>query len=206
MSIDHEAVDARMSSTESREFIHRKRSSGTSVIVVHRLENIAKIATVGAAALALISTIYPPFGRTFNMLTAWRFGQSGYVYYAVGYATKKRHYNRICTTWDQYERPCAKTQEYLSPTKFGQLYLLKSGSWISGRFEDVREGDRLQAASPKEFRDKDSVDDGRRIFLLEKGQCVTVLRIARKIEAEKLTESASGGWLYVATSACGLFQ
>jgi hypothetical protein len=86
-----------------------------------------------------------------------------------------------------------------APTDDGQLYLLRPGS---GLFEDIAAGDKLQAASAVNFREE-SNNHSRPMFLLQKGDCVIVLATDRKIAVE---HALSGGWLKVATTACGLFR
>jgi hypothetical protein len=86
-----------------------------------------------------------------------------------------------------------------TPTADGQLFLLRTGS---GLFDDIGAGDKLQAASKVNFRDQ-SNNHSRPIFLLKEGDCVIVLATDRKIAIE---HALSGGWLKVATTACGLFR
>ena len=86
-----------------------------------------------------------------------------------------------------------------APTNDGQLFLLRHGS---GLFEEIVSGDKLQAASAVNFREQ-SDNHSRPIFLLGKGDCVIVLARDRQIKVE---HALSGGWLKVATTACGLFR
>jgi hypothetical protein len=84
-------------------------------------------------------------------------------------------------------------------SKDGQFYLLRSGS---GDFADLAFGDKLQAASEVRFHEADDAKSPT-MFLLRQGDCVIVVRRDR----EKSVQAArSGGWLTVATTACGLFR
>ena len=137
------------------------------------LETIAKMVGVVAALLAVLSFALPRFGNWVDIATARRFGAIGYVYYEIDKDTV--------------------------PTNDGQLFLLRPGS---GLFEDIAAGDKLQAASAVNFRER-SNNHSRPMFLLGKGDCVIVLATDRKIPVE---HALSGGWLKVATTACGLFR
>jgi hypothetical protein len=137
------------------------------------LETTAKIVGVVAALLAALSFVLPPAGNWMDITTSRRFGAGGYVYYEIG-----------------------KDKEL---TDAGQLFLLRPGS---GLFEDIACGDKLQAASEVTFREH-SKTDSRPIFLLNKGDCVIVLKRDHAISVE---HALSGGWLKVSTTACGLFR
>ncbi|ESR27394.1 hypothetical protein [Lutibaculum baratangense] len=123
--------------------------------------------------VAAAGFLIPPLGTAVHVLTAWRFGATGYVYYGVG-----------------------KNGE---PTQAGKLYLIRTGS---RDYDSIGFGDKLQAASLKYFRDGPSAS-APAIFILQRGECVTVLAKVWKSVSEC---SVSGGWLRVATSGCGLFR
>ena len=143
------------------------------------LETATKAIGVAIAAIAILSFVIPPLGTLVNVITAWRFGAVGYARYEVAPKESSRGGN------------------YLTPR--GQFWLLSSDP--GDDYQDLRIGDRLQAASPINFReDKDS--DARIIFVLDKGDCVIVLGADDPVESEG---ARSGGWLKVATTACGLF-
>lgn len=86
-----------------------------------------------------------------------------------------------------------------APTDDGQLYLLRSGN---GLYEDIKVGDKLQAGSKVNFREGPSKLT-RPIFIPKEGDCVIVLALDHE---EQVKHALSGGWLKVATTACGLFR
>jgi hypothetical protein len=63
-------------------------------------------------------------------------------------------------------------------------------------------GDKLQAEDDQFLREQAS-KDGPLIFVLRKADCVIVLHKDHEVP---VTKAVSGGWLRVATSACGLFK
>ncbi|QKD02720.1 hypothetical protein [Mesorhizobium loti] len=141
------------------------------------LQFVTKLVATLIAALALIGFFVPPLGKLVNVVSAWRFGAAGYVYYGVRVDGE--------------------------PSGGGQLYVLRSGPV---NFRDINWGERLQAVSGKEFRETAS-PTGRQMFELNKGDCVVVLGKGDEVtDPERLKGAASGGWLYVATTACGLFK
>lgn len=134
----------------------------------------AKILASLTAVLTALAFAVPWVEVQIQLLTAARFGASGYVYY--GLDTKKG-----------------------LPTTAGSLALLKPGS---GLFSEITVGDKLQASSSKHFRDE-ATTKSRARFALQQGDCVIVLSIDNEAQTE---EGISGGWLRVATVACGLFR
>lgn len=141
------------------------------------LQSLTKFVATLIAALTLIGFFVPPLGKLVSTISAWRFGAAGYVYYGV--------------------------QADGEPSGDGQLYVLRSGPV---KFGDIDWGERLQAVSAKQFREMPSIT-GRQIFELNKGDCVVVLGKGEEIkDPDRLRAAASGGWLYVATTACGLFK
>mgnify|MGYP000241371680 CR=1 FL=1 len=144
-----------------------------------RLEKATKAVGVAIAAVAILSFVIPPLGTLVNVITAWRFGAVGYVYYEVA------------------KKEGVEDGNYLI-NKYQQLRLLASGG---DSYEDISMGDRLQAASEVNFREE-GTGSGRIIFVLSPRDCVVVLRAN---DPYPVTEARSGGWLKVATTACGLF-
>ncbi|TPK63573.1 hypothetical protein FJ546_12610 [Mesorhizobium sp. B2-4-19] len=141
------------------------------------LQFLTKLAATLIAALALIGFFVPPLGKLVSVVSAWRFGASGYVYYGVGANG--------------------------APSGGGQLFVLRPGPV---NFGDINWGERLQAVSSHQFRETPSLTS-RAMFELNKGDCVVVLGKDNEIkDSARLGEAASGGWLYVATIACGLFK
>ncbi|NVP56055.1 hypothetical protein [Mycoplana rhizolycopersici] len=108
-----------------------------------------------------------------KIVTAWRFGASGYVYYEIG--------------------------KDLMPTGDSDLFLLEPGK---GTYEELSIGDKLQAGSWVHFRESPTTASRAR-FVLQRGDCVVVLKADKPFA---VTDALSGGWVYVATTACGLFQ
>ncbi len=143
--------------------------SGLLTWMVEKAPKAIGILAVWVAALSLA----PPIGTLVNVLTAWRFGVIGHVYYEIGG-------NRDLT-------------------KDGQFFLLRRGS---GDFRDLAFGDKLQAASEVDFHESDH-NDSPTIFRLRQGDCVVVVWRDRELHVEF---ARSGGWLLVATTACGLFR
>jgi hypothetical protein len=168
------------------------------------LEKTSKTVAALLALIAVLAFLVPCIETGVRLLTAWRFGAVGAVYYEV---TKDRE-------------PTCGTKG-ADPAKCGHLFLLRGGP---GYFENLKSGDVLQAASEINFRQLEPLDEGKwfarekvpapkdrvyskhsRIFLLKEGECAIVFRRLRKLE--DLTDPAhSGGWLKVGTTACGLFK
>jgi hypothetical protein len=87
-----------------------------------------------------------------------------------------------------------------APTADGRLFLLRPGD---ASFAALAAGDKLQAIDDVNFREHGR-RDSRAIFRLRSGDCILVLE---KVEEQKNLQNAqSGGWLKVATTACGLFR
>jgi hypothetical protein len=138
------------------------------------LVEAAKIIAALLAILTAVAFAFPWVENQINILTAARFGASGYVYYEINVESGE-------------------------PTSRGQLLLLKPGN---GLFSDIKVGDKLQTVSPKNFRVK-STTASRLQYELQQGDCVIVLSVDRE---EQVPEGITGGWLGVATAACGLFR
>lgn len=87
-----------------------------------------------------------------------------------------------------------------APTADGRLFLLRPGD---ASFAALAAGDKLQAIDEINFREY-ARRDSRAIFRLRSGDCIVVLEKAE--EKKNLQNALSGGWLKVATTACGLFR
>jgi hypothetical protein len=86
-------------------------------------------------------------------------------------------------------------------TAAGQLFLLSDSK--QGLYRDIHKGDRLIANSEVNFHMGPFSTDAS-MYLLKGGECVIVLEEPKnKISVEK---ALSGGYLKVATTACGLFK
>jgi hypothetical protein len=143
------------------------------------VEAVTKTIGVVVAVVAILSFLLPPVGTWINVLTAWRFGAVGYVYYEVGKPAEATDGDRL--------------------TADGQLWLLAAGG---DTYEDLSLGDRLQAASPVRFR-TEPTKASRVVFLLNPSDCAIVIG---KVGPHPVEVAESGGWLRVATTACGLFR
>ena len=141
------------------------------------VETATKAVGVAVAVVAILSFLLPPVGTW--ILTAWRFGAVGYVYYEVGKPEEPTDGDRL--------------------TEDGQLWLLAAGG---DTYEDLSLGDRLQAASAVRFR-TEPTKASRVVFLLNRSDCAIVIG---KVGAHPVEKAESGGWLRVATTACGLFR
>jgi len=81
----------------------------------------------------------------------------------------------------------------------GQLRLLKSGAADYG---NIHWGDKLQSATAVHFRDE-ADKSARVMFVLKEPNCLIVLSPVREVD---VTKAKSGGWFYVGTTSCGLFN
>lgn len=139
-------------------------------------EWVAGAAKMIASFLAILTALafaVPWVEVQLQIVTAERFGASGYVYYEANAAGE--------------------------PTKDGNLYLIKAGA---AQFDDVNVGDKLQVMTSKYFRDEPT-KKGRSRFHLQRGDCMIVVE---RVKAVPVIHASSGGWLRVATAACGLFR
>lgn len=145
------------------------------------METATKVIGVVIATVAIVSFLIPPLGTFVNVVTAWRFGAVGHVYYEVASPENSPDGN------------------HLTPDD-GRLWLLSASD--GDFYEDVRIGDRVQAADEVRFH-VEPTKTSRVIFNLSRGDCAIVVGKARAVPVEN---AASGGWLRVATTACGLFR
>lgn len=147
-----------------------------------------------SAFIILLATIYPPLGNLINRITAERYGVHGIIKYELGNDSQGRR----------------------RPTENGQLYLIRGGP---REFSDIRPGDIVQAISDINFRDdrtgcgaSETCGSAPIIFDLRKGDCAIVIERSYSDDAPTNLPDASGlksrlgGWLRVATAACGLFR
>lgn len=155
-----------------------KISKKQAVSWYNGLEQITKVMATVVALFALIGFFVPPLGTLINVFTAWRFGAVGYVYYEIG---KNR-----------------------APTGDGQFYLLRSNTL--GTYKDISMGDKFQAVTPVNFRELPRTDNSPIVFVLDAGDCVTVLAHDHEKFPLQDRDAVSGGWFKVATTACGLFK
>lgn len=143
------------------------------------VDRTVKVCGTLAAVVAGLTLVLEPVSREVDLLTAWRFGVKGYVYYEVG--------------------------QDRSTTAKGQFYLVRAGP---GDFRSIRPGDKLQGVSSDStsLREKPTQRPDAHsavIFVVHKGECVIVLGKDHEVAAG---EGLSGGWLHVATAACGFFR
>ncbi|NCQ98497.1 MAG: hypothetical protein GPJ11_03345 [Microcystis aeruginosa L211-101] len=85
-------------------------------------------------------------------------------------------------------------------TDDGQLFLLTDSS--QALYNDIRVGDRLIANSEVYFHLKPGSSTPK-MYTLREGECVIVLDKPRN--EVKVKKALSGGYLYVATTSCGIF-
>jgi hypothetical protein len=172
---------------------------------------VKQIGAIGAA-IALVGVIVPPVGNSIKVITSWRFGAVGYVKYEVGSVRPSPGMSR--------------TLLLRQPTEKGQLYLLRNGE---REFGSVGWGDVVQAQSEIYFRAAGRCGEARNcasapvVFVLQKGDCAIVIGRAYddsgpddpdpnapplgtvETRSQGLV-AKSGGWLKVATTACGIFR
>jgi hypothetical protein len=86
-------------------------------------------------------------------------------------------------------------------TNDGQLFLLSDSK--QGLYQDIRKGDRLIANSEVNFHMRPSLKDPL-MYILKGGECVIVLEDPSN--PVNVKNALSGGYLKVATTACGLFK
>ena len=142
---------------------------------INKLEILSKITGIVAATLAICAIFLPSF--------IWKPIESkiASIYGANG--------------WVYYE-----VGENRKITNDGNFYLLKETE--TGFYEEIKVGDKLRVSGDVNFRRGPSSDQPRS-FVLINGDCVIVTEQPRnKVDVQ---EAASGGWLKVATSPCGLF-
>jgi hypothetical protein len=85
-------------------------------------------------------------------------------------------------------------------TDDGQLFLLTDSRYAL--YNDIRTGDRLIANSEVHFHLKPGSGTPT-MYTLREGECVIVLEKPRN--EVKVKQALSGGYLYVATTTCGIF-
>ncbi len=135
--------------------------------VVSFLDSIAKV-VAGIAAIGVMLSLIPSVSAFLEAQWAARFQLNGYVYYEV---TKSG-----------------------GRTAAGNLALLRSGS---RDFRSVRVGDKLFTQELKNFRDKPTVKDSVKLFVLPQGKCLIVL-------SKERSDNDLGGWLRAAPWSCAV--
>ena len=141
------------------------------------LDALAKSIAGILALIALATLCLPALEKAVSTFIAWRFGAVGYVYYEIGEDRKGA----------------------LDVTGDGNLRLLSADRYL---FDDIKWGDKLQSSDAALFRIGPSRTE-RSIFVLEKPNCVVVFSKSKEID---VTDAITGGWLYVGTTSCGLFN
>jgi hypothetical protein len=170
------------------------------------------------AALAVIAFFVPPAGNAIKLVTSWRFGAVGFVKYELG--SRQNEPGKIAEGEPRY------------PTYNGQLYLLRNGK---REYKNIHTGDIVQAITAVNFREdgkcalSGECGSAPTVFVLEKGDCAIVISRAypdngkddgwpsedeKKAQRKKNPDwvpgpvlvDKNGGWLRVATTACGLFS
>lgn len=132
---------------------------------------------------AILGLFFKSFDQYIARFVSERYGFIGWVYYEVDNNGDPTEMN-------------GKAEEG------GALYLLKTGGL---KYSDIVAGDKFQAKSAVNFRDKPTAQDGSRtVFVLQTGECVVAIR--EPMTPVEVTPPKSGGWVRVATSACGLFR
>lgn len=158
-------------------------------------DGLTKIAGAFLVFIAICSAI-PIASGPIKAVTGWLFGIQGAVYYEIG-----PNDDAMFASVD------ANGDEVVD----GGLFLLRDGN---RDFSDLSWGDILQAGTEKNFRSWREIENGKaedgaenvnipKIFVLREGECVVVLS---PIKERPPKQAKSGGWLRVATTACGLFR
>lgn len=182
--------------------------------IMESVDSAGKIGAAGVTLIAIASAV-PWLDGQVKRATGALFGVKGAVYYEVGPDGDAMFASPHCDT-EQENCPIAHDEENncaslsadeakpLDCRTDGGLFLLRDGY---REYSDLRPGDVLQAGTAKNFRSLDgdaaSLDKNPKIFVLRRGECVVVLE---RLVASTPTYASSGGWLKVATTACGLFR
>ena len=141
------------------------------------LDSWAKIGSGLIVILALAGLSLPnSLWSKIEAIIASKQGITGFVYYEVG---KNR-----------------------GLTNDGQLFLLSDS--INAFYQDIKKGDKLIANSEVRLRIKPNKEYPR-VFELQKRDCVIVIEDPAN-EVHDLKDAVSGGWLHIATTACGIFK
>jgi hypothetical protein len=169
---------------------------------IEKCDAVAKVSGVIVLAFVIISTASPFVGKWVKTISALRFGTHGIVKYELGDPVRVVE-GRIIM------KGVART-----PTEAGNLFLLRQGS---REFHNLRTGDVLQADGPQRFRENngcskkqetDCTTTSPELFQLQTGQCAVVLAKHQQDSGEDDHKHVNklGGWVHVATAACGLFD
>jgi len=162
--------------------------------IITSADSMLKLSGAVLVLTAILTTVLPPLGSYLKAASSWRFGTKGLLKYEVG-------------------QPVSEVSA-VKPTSAGNLYLLRGGG---RKFDDLKFGDILQSKGPNRFRenngcgmkkDTDCVTTSPEIFKLHVGECVVVLNVQNADSGDDDADfvSKDGGWVYVATTPCGLFD
>lgn len=176
--------------------------------IANTCDKFTKITSAILVAVVVTTSIVPIFGSWAKAIAAWRFGTNGVLKYELGNPANKEDKE------DKEDKVTIGYSSLRNPTKVGNLFLLRDGP---REFKNLRFGDILQADGPQRFRENngcssrkptDCTTTSPEMFQLQTGECVVVLG---KHEADSGKDdndhiNKSGGWVHVATAACGLFD
>jgi hypothetical protein len=156
------------------------------------LEAVDKwVKRIGAPLTVIVAlgVLVPWFDNTLHLASARRFGAHGIIKYEIGQ-------NKMGDR---------------EPTDKGQLRLLRNGP---REYKDIMIGNVVQAMSEVSFHEDGSCAMEKNcgsspvVFDLQKGDCAIVLNLSYEDNGPDDDKhiKKQGGWLEVATSACGLFK
>lgn len=151
-------------------------------------EAVAKAIASVTAIVAALAFLCPAIGGWVNMLTARRFGVTGYAFYEVAPDPKKVN-----------KDDPAIGDSPLSLTNSGNFYAPRARSRL---FEGIDRGDLLQAGSAA-YLHAAPTKNSAVIYRFRDGECALVIE---RTKPEPPQPNYSGGWFKVATAACGLFK
>lgn len=140
--------------------------------------------------LSALVLLVPWLDSAVSGIVAKRLGARGFVYYEIDHDNQPSSFTNYAEPGDD-ER-----------WGDGGLFLLTREP--EPLYSTIKVYDKLQAATATFFRVGASTDD-RKMFVLNPGDCVIVLETVED-KTDKLVDAKSGGWLEVATVACGLFR
>lgn len=170
---------------------------------------LAKIAGALAIVILILTTAFPQIGALTKALASERFGTTGVLKYELGSPLLRKR-GKLVTNTDGTPVVASIRQA----TGAGQLHLLRSGD---REFDQLRYGDVLMAAGTNILRQNngcstrsptDCTTASPELFKLRQGQCVIVLSRHNHDSGEddSLYVNKIGGWIRVATTACGVFE
>lgn len=184
--------------------MHWKRRA---LILSKYLERTAKTIATITALVAALAFLFPWIGGWVKWITAERFGAKGFAYYEVvtNLAIAKQRYQECRAYNKSHSKEPQKLCDF--PSENFQLSTTYASSWYAPRstnrtFEGINARDVLQAGSAAHLRSAES-STSPVAYVLKDKDCVIVLSNNKTPVA---SAGYSAGWLYVATTACGLFQ